>query len=140
MTSYSKSIEIRWSDIDPLFHVRHSCYYDYGGYCRLAFMNEYGITAPIMLEYHIGPVVFREECLFKNEIRFGDSVKVDLLMEKLSPDSRKWKIKNQIWTNDTTLAAEITVDGAWLDTQARKIIAPPALFANCFDAIPKSKV
>ena len=28
--NYTKPVEIRWSDLDPNFHLRHSVYYDYG--------------------------------------------------------------------------------------------------------------
>jgi acyl-CoA thioesterase FadM len=30
MTSFSKELSFRWSDLDPNFHVRHSAYYDFG--------------------------------------------------------------------------------------------------------------
>jgi acyl-CoA thioester hydrolase len=133
---YAKKVEIRWSDMDPNFHVRHSCYYDWGAYCRIAFMNEYGITPAAMVQYHIGPIIFREECVFKREIKFGDAVEIKLLLQKVSPDYRKWTMLHEIWINGDTLAALLTIDGAWLDTQLRKVTAPPDIFKEGFAAIP----
>ena len=65
---YVKKVEIRWSDLDPNYHLRHSVYYDFGAYCRICFLIENGITDELMKQYEVGPVLFREECLFKREI------------------------------------------------------------------------
>ena len=66
--NYVKHVEIRWSDLDPNFHLRHSVYYDFGAYCRVCFLDDNGITAEIMTKHFIGPILFREECLFKREL------------------------------------------------------------------------
>lgn len=138
METFSKQLEIRWSDLDPNFHVRHSAYYDFGAYCRICFLNEHGITPVVMLQHHIGPIIFREECIFKKEIKFGDKVTINFKIERVSADYSKWTMKHEIYRNGDTLAAILTVDGAWMDTQARKITAPPELFIKGFEAIPKT--
>jgi acyl-CoA thioester hydrolase len=137
--SYIKKVEIRWSDLDPNFHVRHSCYYDWGAYCRIAFMNEHGLTPAVMRQYHFGPIIFREECVFKKEVKFGDAVEVRLLLDKVTADHRKWTMLHEIWIQGDTLAALLTIDGAWIDTQQRKVTAPPEAFRLGFDAIPKTE-
>lgn len=139
MDTYSKKIEIRWADLDPNFHVLHSKYYDFGAYCRMGFLTENGITVPLMQEHHIGPIIFREECLFKKEIKFGDDVTVTLMLDKVSADHRKWTMVHELRINGDDLAAFITVDGAWMNTQLRKVTAPPSIFIPGFDAIPKTK-
>ena len=133
-----KKIEIRWADLDPNFHVLHSKYYDFGAYSRMSFLTEHGVTVPLMQQYHIGPIIFREECLFKREIKFGDEVTVKLLLDKISKDQRKWTMQHELWKNRDTLAAVITLDGAWMDTQLRKVTVPPEIFLHCLDAIPKT--
>lgn len=135
---YEKKIEIRWADLDPNFHVLHSKYYDFGAYCRMAFFTGNGITVPLMQENHISPIIFREECLFRSEIKFGDEISVNLLLDSVTADYRKWTLQHELWKNGDTLAALIIVDGSWLDTVLRKVTAPPALFIQCFDAIPRS--
>jgi acyl-CoA thioester hydrolase len=136
--NYSKKIEIRWSDLDPNFHVRHSCYYDFGAYCRIAFMNGNGMTPAVMQQLHTGPIIFREECVFKREIKFGDAVEVNVMLDKVSADYRKWTMVHEIWVNGDTLAAIITIDGAWMDTARRKITVPPESFIAGFATIPKT--
>ena len=64
MNNFIKNIEVRWSDLDPNFHVLHSKYYDFGAYCRMAFLVENGLSPATMLEHKIGPILFREECVF----------------------------------------------------------------------------
>jgi acyl-CoA thioester hydrolase len=137
--SYMKQVEIRWSDLDPNFHVRHSAYYDFGAYCRLAFLNEHGITGPVMAQHSMGPVLFREECFFKSEINFGDHVSINLKLAQLSNDFRKWTMVHELWKDETTLAAVIAVDGAWMNTQQRRITAPPNIFKTAFEMIPKTE-
>lgn len=138
MIDYFKQIEIRWSDLDPNFHLRHSAYYDFGAYCRISFMNEHGLTPQVMMHNHIGPVIFREECVFKKEIKFGDAVKINLTMEKATQDFSRWTMVHEVWKNDV-LSAVITVDGAWMDTVKRKLTVPPDTFKGIFAIITKDK-
>jgi acyl-CoA thioester hydrolase len=64
MSAYIKPLEIRWSDLDPNFHVRHSVYYDFGAYVRICFLNEHGLTPAFMLKHQFGPVLSeRNVCL-----------------------------------------------------------------------------
>lgn len=134
MNQYTKQIEIRWADLDPNFHVLHSKYYDFGAFCRMAFFVENGITPQVMQEQRFGPIIFREECFFKREIVFGDSVLINFSVTKASHDFSRWSMTHELWKNGNTLAAIINLDGAWIDTAIRKLIIPPAhvqeLFAN----------
>ena len=79
MPDFKKSIQVRWSDLDPNFHVRHSVYYDWGAFCRIEFFNQYGLSDLAMREHNIGPILFREECIFRREIRTGDDLFISLI-------------------------------------------------------------
>lgn len=138
MEAYSKKIEIRWADLDPNFHVLHSKYYDYGAFSRMSFITEHGLAPATMIEHNIGPIVFREECVFKREIKFGDKLEVLLKLSKCNADASRWSMVHELWTNGNTLAALITVDGAWIDTTLRKIAKPPTICAECFYQIPRT--
>jgi acyl-CoA thioester hydrolase len=137
MEQYSKKIEIRWSDLDPNFHVLHSKYYDFGAYCRMSFFTENGVTVPLMEQYHIAPILFREECQFRQEIKFGDEIVVNLLLEKATTDFRKWTLLHELRKNGDNLAALITVDCSWMDTLLRKVSLPPPEFVQAFSKIPR---
>ena len=110
MEQYSKKLEIRWADLDPNFHVLHSKYYDFGAYCRMAFLTEHDITPAVMVENNIGPIIFREECVFKREIKFGDELEVFLKLSKCNEDASRWSMVHELWTKGNTLAALITID------------------------------
>ena len=138
MNDYVKKIEIRWADLDPNFHVLHSKYYDFGAYCRMSFLTDHGITVPLMQQYNIGPIILREECIFKKEIKFGDEIAINLFLDKISNDHRKWTMLHEIRKNNDVIAALITLDGAWMDTNLRKMTAPPDLFMQGMNAIPRT--
>jgi len=139
MTGYSKNIEVRWSDMDPNFHLRHSVYYDWAAFMRLTFLLEHKLTPAVMHELHFGPILFREECVFKREVAFGDKISVNLLATKSRRDLSRWSMIHEIWKNNDTLSAVVTVDGAWLDTKIRKLATPPAMIQSVFDALPKAE-
>jgi acyl-CoA thioester hydrolase len=139
MQQYSKKLEVRWADLDPNFHVLHSKYYDYGAFCRMSFLTEHGITPALMIEKKIGPIIFREECIFKREIKFGDEVEVFLKLSKCNEDGSRWTMVHELWINRDTLAALITIDGAWLDTAIRKLALPPEIYKAGILQIPKTE-
>ncbi len=136
---FIRTAVIRWSDLDPNFHLRHSMYYDICASIRMDLMIEMGISPALLLQHHIGPILFREECVFKREIRFGDEVNIHVRIAGMSRDFRKWSMCHEIWTNGNTLAATLTVDGAWMDTAARRIAVPPVMISEAFDSIPKTE-
>ena len=138
MNLFEKKVEIRWSDIDALFHVRHSVYFDYAAYCRISFLNENGVTPDLMMQHNIGPVIFREECVFKREIKFGDDIVVNLTLEKSTADMSKWTMINELWKNGDVLAAIVTVDGAWLDTKLRKLTPALEIIQTAFGQMPRA--
>jgi acyl-CoA thioester hydrolase len=138
MTEYKKKVEIRWSDLDPNFHLRHSVYYDWGAFLRMSFLVEHGLTSEAMMNENIGPILLREEAIFKKEIHFGDQIEINVKISKLTPDTRRWSMVHEIWKNGDKLSALVTVDGAWIDTAKRKLATPPESFKQCFDSIPKT--
>ena len=139
MDKYSKKIEVRWADLDPNFHVLHSRYYDFGAYCRMSFLTDNGMSAAMMIEHNLGPVIFREECVFKKEIKFGDEVEVFLKLKKCNADASRWSMVSELWINGNTLAAVINIDGAWIDTKLRKLAIPPEICKTGMNAIPKTE-
>jgi acyl-CoA thioester hydrolase len=137
--NYAKQVEIRWSDLDPNFHLRHSVYYDFGAYCRVCFLDDNGITSEIMTKHFIGPILFREECLFKREIKFGDRISINLKMKSITANGKKWAMKHELLKDDNIVCAIITIEGAWMNTQLRKIIAPPEIFMIALEKMPKTE-
>ena len=92
-----------------------------------------------MAKYKIGPILFREECVFKREIRLGDKVTIDVQIIKARSDQSRWSFQHVIRKNGDEVAAIITVDGAWMDVVTRKLTAPPELVQQLFEKMPRSE-
>jgi len=139
MQEFIKAIQVRWSDLDPNVHLRHSVYYDWGAFCRIAFLEQYSLSTEVMQRLQIGPVLFREECIFRREIRLGDPVNINLQVLKAKRSYSRWTIQHTVVKNGDTVSAVITVDGAWLDTAKRKLITPPKEVVETFAQMPISE-
>lgn len=139
MEAYGREVSIRWADLDPNFHLRHSAYYDIAAQVRNEYLEESGVTLEVMKKLHFGPIIFREECLFKREIMYGEKIFVKVEVNKLRKDFTRWSVRNTFVKADGKVAALLTVDGAWIDTNERKLTAPPSVGAEVIDALPKSE-
>jgi len=135
---FSRLIQIRWADIDANRHLRHSAYYDYGAALRIMFFIENGLTTQKMEELQIGPVLFREEAIFKREIRLEDMITVDVALVKATPDFSRWSLRHNFNKADGTLAAVINIDGAWIDIIKRKLMVPQAFVQQLFNNFPRT--
>lgn len=125
MENFSTPVQIRWSDLDPNFHLRHSVFYDWGAVCRVEFLNKVGLTWKKMLELHIGPIIFREECIFRKEIRPDDIVTIDLKLVKAKRDFSRFTIQHEIKKEPGITSAILTVDIAWINGATRKLAVLP---------------
>ncbi|KVV14641.1 thioesterase family protein [Flavobacterium sp. TAB 87] len=138
MTSFSKQLSFRWSDLDPNFHLRHSAYYDFGAQHRVEILEQLGLTLRVMQTQHFGPILFREECVFRKEINLSDVIVMKTKMSKMKVDASRWSIVHEFY-NDEKLCAVITVDGAWMDTKLRKIATPtPEIIIEALSVFPKT--
>jgi acyl-CoA thioester hydrolase len=136
MNDFSRLIQIRWSDLDPNFHLRHSVYYDWGAFCRVEFLNEYGLTAEVMQKLQFGPILFKEECVFRKEIKLGDEVKMNLQLIRSRKDFSRWSIQHQVTKNGGVVCAVLTVEGAWMNIVQRKLTSPPQQVHEVFSKMP----
>jgi acyl-CoA thioester hydrolase len=139
MESFVLPVQLRWSDLDPNFHLRHSVYYDWGAMSRIEFLQAHGLTASVMGKLHFGPIIFREECIFKKEIRTGDPVTISLELAKSRKDFSRWTFRHTIYKQSDIVCAILTVDGAWMDTIQRKLTIPPQEAVELFSKAPQSR-
>ena len=138
MENYSMKLQIRWADIDQNRHLRHSIYYDFGAWIRIKFLGEHGLSAARMDELNMGPIIFREEAIFKREIRPEDEITIDVELVASTPDFRRWSLRHHFRKGDGTVAAILNLDGAWIDIQKRKLTVPGELVKKAFEQFPKS--
>ncbi|MBS1559926.1 MAG: thioesterase family protein [Bacteroidetes bacterium] len=139
MDPFSLPVQIRWSDIDQNRHLRHSAYYDFGAMARVIYFSRQGLTNARLEEFKVGPILFREEALFKREIKFEDRITIDLVLTKSLPDFSRWSIRHLLRKEDTTLAAVLNLDGAWIDLEKRKLTTPNETIQQIFSAFPRAE-
>jgi acyl-CoA thioester hydrolase len=137
-THIEREYEIRWVDLDPNGHMRHSAYLDYGAQIRLGFLAEHGLDMARMAKLGIGPVLFREEIRYTAEIRGGENIRVALELTGVSRNRRHWRMRHRILKVDGKEAAVIEVQGAWLDLRARRITEPPEEVMAMVEDMPRA--
>ncbi|MFA9191203.1 thioesterase family protein [Flavobacterium sp. FZUC8N2.13] len=140
MSFFSKQLSFRWADLDPNFHLRHSVYYDCAAQHRLEILENLGLTMKAFQTQHFGPVLFREECIFRKEVKLNDSIFIHTKVAKMKADASRWSITHEFRNEEDQLCAALTVDGAWMDTKLRKLVNPvPEIAFQALVSIPKSK-
>lgn len=68
---------VRWAEMDPNGHMRHSAYADFATDQRVAYLRAHGFDLQKFGELRLGPVTFREETKFLKEVHVGEAIRVD---------------------------------------------------------------
>ncbi len=140
MSINKKSISIRWSDLDPNFHMRHSVFYDFCAQQRIEILGSLGLTMEKFKELKMGPVIFREEAIFRREIKLGDQITLEVYLSKMKADASKWSFEHRFVNELGKLMATVTVDGSWLDVVERKLAREiPEVLLSAFVDFPKTE-
>lgn len=138
MTIIRKDLQIRWADIDANRHLRHSVYYDYGAAMRMQVLTERGLSVKKLEEFMMGPVLFREEAIFRREIMFEDQLSLTIELVKATEDFGRWSLRHHFLKGDDTLAAILNIDGAWIDLNKRRLAPANDFIKEVFEKFPKS--
>ena len=136
---YSKVYEVKWADIDANRHMRHSAYNDYAAQARVSIFTEHGLSMDEIAKMGLGPILFREETRFYREVNLFDKITVNFKLKAMRKDGSRWSVLHEVFKENGTQAAAITVDGAWLDLKARKLGIPPEKLMDIFSHFPKTE-
>jgi len=140
MDRFFLETKVLWAQIDANRHLRHSAYADFAAQARVEMLERLGMDSRKMQQEKIGPILFREETVYLREVRPGDTVKVSCQLSKCRADGSRWSFVQEIYRSDEVLAARISVDGAWIDMEQRKLTAPPADFNRRFlESLPRTE-
>lgn len=135
--TYAKHYPVRWADLDPNGHMRHSAYNDYAAQLRLDCLADAGFPLAQFARLGIGPILFREDTRFLKEVSPNETIQVDAQLAGLSADGSRWRIVHTVYKQDGREAAVITVDGAWLDLRLRKLTVPPPELGQALRTLPR---
>ena len=123
---FSRTYSVKWADLDPNGHVRHSVYDDYAVDTRVRWMEMNGFPPSRFSELGFGPVILRQESRFYREVTIEDLLTVTIRLTGLSQDGSRWKVHHDILKSSGEKAAALDIEGSWLDWRTRKAMAPPA--------------
>ncbi|HLM69690.1 MAG TPA: thioesterase family protein [Longimicrobium sp.] len=130
--------EVRWDDLDGNRHVRNTAFSEYATHTRFRLLGAHGFSQARLEALRFGPVMMREEIRYRREVLFGDEVVVDVRCAGLSADSSHWRVHQDVRRSDGREAAVLTIQGGWLDLDARKLVAPPAELAAVLLSLPRT--
>jgi len=65
-------------------------------------------------------------------------VTVTLELAGISPDASRFRLRNDFFRQDGTLAARLTTTGGWLDLAQRRLVVPPEALAGALNALARS--
>lgn len=130
--------KVLWSQIDANMHLRHSAYADFAAQARLQILDHLGFDSKLFEKLKIGPILFREELIYMREVRPSDTIKVTCVMTHCRKDGSRWSFSQELFRGDGIKAAQINVQGAWVDLEKRKLAALPPDWAEKFMHVPKS--
>jgi len=135
---FSRRYDVKWADLDPNGHVRHSVYDDYAVDTRVRWMEMNGYSPTRFSELGFGPVILRQESRFYREVTIQDSLTVTIRLTGLSQDGSRWKVHHDILKTGGEKAAALNIEGSWLNLRTRKAMAPPAELLKLFVELEKS--
>ncbi len=136
---FRKEFEVKWADLDPNRHMRHSAYNDYAAHMRLKIIEEAGLTIEVLEKLKMGPILFKEETTFYREVGMQGNITMTAALLKARSDGSRWSFIHDMYRHDGIKAATVIVHGAWLDLEKRKLAIPPAEIAEHFLNMPKAE-
>ena len=80
MEPFKQNLQVRWADLDPNGHVRHSVYYDYGAQIRRAYADDGRGVAIGFGENDLSRHIKEEstslvDCIYKEHSQFIENIK-----------------------------------------------------------------
>ena len=129
---------IIWAQVDANGHLRHSAYADIAAQGRIALLAEAGISYQLLQQLHLGPVLFREESVYLREVGMNEKVRITTEITRCRPDGSRWSFVQELFREDGIKAAIIRTDGAWIDTETKKLTTLGDRWADAFTNVPRS--
>jgi acyl-CoA thioester hydrolase len=138
MEIYSKTYEIRWSDLDANGHVNYAAYIDAAGDLRYRFFIAHGFPPGKFAELGIGPVYTTIHADFFREVLMGESVIITYAMSGLSPSGARWRVHHDVLKSNRKKAVGIDLEGTILNLSTRKPVLPTPELLHIFNLVPRT--
>lgn len=136
--AHEEHFAVRWSDLDANRHVKNTIFSEFATHTRFRLLESHGFGQGRFEALRFGPVMFREEIRYRRELAFGERVAVNVLFAGLSEDGSQWRVHQEVRRADGKQAAILTIDGAWIHLDSRKLIAPPDELLQVVQVLPRT--
>ena len=138
MSEYSRTYEIRWSDLDANNHVNYAAYIDAAADLRYRFFTEHGFPPERFEQLGIAPTYTAIHAQFLREVRMGETVTITFTLTGVSMQGGRWKVHHDVLKSNGKKAVTIDLEGLILDLAARKAVLPMPELLEIFHLIPQS--
>jgi len=138
LSEYSKTYEIRWSDIDTNRHVNYAAYIDAAADLRYRFFTEHGFPPERFEQLGMGPIYTAIHAQFLREVRMGETITITYALTGLSAQGRRWKVHHDVLKSNGKKAVNVDVEGMILDLTSRKPVPPTTELLQTFSLIPRN--
>jgi acyl-CoA thioester hydrolase len=139
VNEYSRTYEIRWSDLDANGHVNYSAYLNAAGEVRYRFFWEHGFPPEKFVQLGMGPVYTAIHAEFLREVRLGETVTITYAVSGLSPQGSRWRVHHDILKSNGKKTVSLDIEGVILDLTNRKPALPSPELLQIFQLIPHAK-
>ena len=139
MNEYSKTYEIRWSDLDANGHVNYAAYINAAGDVRYRFFSEHDFPPERFQQMGIGPVYTAIHAEFLREVLLGETVTITYTVSGFSPQGSRWKVHHDILKANGKKAVTLDVEGVIMNLTTRKLANPTPELLQAFNLIPHAK-
>ena len=136
---YKIKIKTTWAHCDANAHVKNTAFSEFATHCRLSFFEEKGFLPRELAKHQIGPVIMREEVLFFREVSMMETVEVSCELQASTENYAKFSFLHQVFKENGKKAAQLTVEGLWLDLSLRKATIPPDFLQKICAEMPKTE-
>jgi acyl-CoA thioester hydrolase len=137
--NFTQQYRAQWRDMDFNQHMANSAFLDYASNTRILFFDSVGFTAKTFSELRIGPVVLDDRLAYLRDIRLLEAFTVDFQTVALSPDGRRFKVRNRFSSESQGLCATVESVGLWFDLAERRPVVPPAALQQAFVTLERAE-
>ena len=139
MNEYSRTYEIRWSDLDANGHVNYSVYIDAAGDVRFHFFWEHDFPPEKFEQLGMGPIYTAIHAEFLREVRLGETVTITYAVSGLSLQGGRWRVHHDVLKSNGKRAVSLEIEGAILELTTRKLALPSSELLRVLQLIPHFK-
>ncbi len=123
---FEQRYHVGWSDLDGNAHMGNASYLGYASDTRIHYFAQHGFTLARFASERFGPVVVRDELVYRKELRLMDEFVVDFELVGLSEDGMRFKVRNTFRNVSGDVVASVTAEGVWFGLEHRRPLVPPS--------------